>query len=334
MGKISFNPFDSLTIRDIVIKREKIYVFRIKEAKVALNYLLLFKLQIPSFYLGDTSVTITTPKNSISELGTYVKLKPGLFVIRDVEIFNLALDVKTKELTLQANTSLEIEPITQSLTRLDLKIRDLESQGAALKGVSLNLAKAKEGSLNIQSIQYNKAKISDIKSAVKFDGKTLALDNMSANIFEGTIHGNLVVKLDKEPKYFCRLDAENVDLERIEQDFELKEKFQMSGKIAGGLSCEGSGADFKIIDGQFSSMDPGGTLVVTDDKMLENVAKSSGQSMDILVESFKNYHYNTGIIKLGLEEGNLVLSLDLDGEAGKRNLTIVLHDFKIGKGEL
>jgi hypothetical protein len=71
-------------------------------------------------------------------------------------------------------------------------------------------------------------------------------------------------------------------------------------------------------------------LTITDDKFLNNVAKSSGQSLDILVESFKNYHYNTGVMKLSLERGDIVFDIALEGEAGKRNLSIVLHDFKLG----
>ncbi|MDP2911079.1 MAG: hypothetical protein Q8N76_01950, partial [Candidatus Omnitrophota bacterium] len=61
---------------------------------------------------------------------------------------------------------------------------------------------------------------------------------------------------------------------------------------------------------------------------LENVAKQSNQPLDIIVESFRNYNYNNGMISLGMESGNLVMDIKLDGKAGKRNLAVVLHNFK------
>jgi len=64
------------------------------------------------------------------------------------------------------------------------------------------------------------------------------------------------------------------------------------------------------------------------------MAINSGQSLDILVENFQNYHYNTGIMKLSFDKGNLIFNIDLEGGAGKRNLSITLHDFKLGKGDL
>jgi hypothetical protein len=47
------------------------------------------------------------------------------------------------------------------------------------------------------------------------------------------------------------------------------------------------------------------------------------------VESFKDYHYNTALMKLSFDKGNIILDVALEGEAGKRNLSIVLHDFKL-----
>jgi hypothetical protein len=49
----------------------------------------------------------------------------------------------------------------------------------------------------------------------------------------------------------------------------------------------------------------------------------------MLVESFKNYRYNTGILKLSLDKGNLIFDITLDGEAGRRKLDIVVHGFSL-----
>jgi len=233
-------------------------------------------------------------------------------------------------LTLAAKVSLELEPINQSLKYLDLKIDALESQGAKIENASLKLERDVPGELYIGKIQYDKAKILEVKGKTRLDRKGFSLDAASAKTFDGEIRGDLRMDLGKAPEYLCHLKFVNLDLDRFAQDFNLKEKFQASGKLVGELTLKGSGADIKILSGDFSAVDPGGRLTVTDDKFLKNVAQSSGESLDILVESFTDYHYNTGIMKLSLEGGNIVFNIALEGEAGKRNLSIVLHDFKLG----
>jgi hypothetical protein len=49
------------------------------------------------------------------------------------------------------------------------------------------------------------------------------------------------------------------------------------------------------------------------------------------VDSFKNYRYNAGVVELSLQGPDLVFDIRLEGDAGKRDLTIVLHDFKLTK---
>jgi hypothetical protein len=70
-------------------------------------------------------------------------------------------------------------------------------------------------------------------------------------------------------------------------------------------------------------------LTIKDSGYLENMARSSGQSLDILVESLKNYHYNSGVAKLSLERNNFIFDIFLEGETGKRNLKVTLHDFNL-----
>lgn len=83
----------------------------------------------------------------------------------------------------------------------------------------------------------------------------------------------------------------------------------------------------KDIKGYFNTAAPGGVLIIKDKMFLENVARQSNQPLDIIVESFRNYNYNNGIIKLSIESGNLTMEMRLDGMAGKRSLAVVLHDF-------
>jgi len=39
-------------------------------------------------------------------------------------------------------------------------------------------------------------------------------------------------------------------------------------------------------------------------------------------------------MNVSLDKGNLVLDISLDGETGKRNLNVIVHDFRLGRREL
>jgi hypothetical protein len=93
------------------------------------------------------------------------------------------------------------------------------------------------------------------------------------------------------------------------------------------LRLEGTGGSFRILDGAFAAREPGGKLIIKDKQFLERLAASTNQSLNMIVENFRDYHYNTGIIKAGIDQGNIVLNAELEGQAGKRSLGIVLHDF-------
>jgi hypothetical protein len=60
------------------------------------------------------------------------------------------------------------------------------------------------------------------------------------------------------------------------------------------------------------------------------MAEATSQPLSLLVENFKNYRYNIGQVGLGAEGSNVILNISLEGEAGKRQLSVVFHDFKLG----
>lgn len=185
------------------------------------------------------------------------------------------------------------------------------------------------GDLSIPQIKYQKAKIGPIHAKLKIDDKVLYLDSLTAQIFDGEAQGRISLNLDKKMAYQAVLNFTGIDIDRFIRDFDLEERFRMTGTLGGEVSLTGSGATIHAIEGDISTSQPGGKLTITDQRFLENLARTSQQSLDILVESFKNYYYNIGIVKLGMEEGSLLLDVRLDGDQGERNLSIVVHDFNL-----
>ncbi len=180
--------------------------------------------------------------------------------------------------------------------------------------------------LFVRQLKYNKVDLNDLKGMLRIDNNTLSSEYLSARIWDGQIKAGLNAKLDNLREYVVDLKLSGLNVERLINDFDLAERFQMSGTINGPINLKGSGNSVSILEGNLSAGSEGGKLIIKDNNFMQGMAQKTGQSLDLIVESFKDYHYNTGIIKLSLEQGNIILNVDLDGETGKRNLEIRLHN--------
>ena len=60
--------------------------------------------------------------------------------------------------------------------------------------------------------------------------------------------------------------------------------------------------------------------------MIRRLAENVKQPVEIVEAAFKEYHFDSGELSLGLEEGDVALSAHLDGAKGKRDIVIRLHD--------
>ncbi|KPK98301.1 MAG: hypothetical protein AMJ95_04895 [Omnitrophica WOR_2 bacterium SM23_72] len=248
--------------------------------------------------------------------------------IRKLESF----DIKIKQAVI-------VNSLSSLLNRriLKFKLEDVSFGPLALKElelshISIHIAPRKVqvlGDLSIPQIKYQKAKIGPLQAKLKIDDKVLYLDYLRAQIFNGKADGQVALNLDKEMNYQVTLNFTGLDIDRFIRDFDLEERFQMTGALSGEVSLRGSGATIQQIQGDLSTSQAGGKLTITDQRFLDNLARTSRQPLDILVESFKNYYYNIGIIKLGMEEGDLILDVRLDGEAGMRHLNIMVHEFNL-----
>jgi hypothetical protein len=193
----------------------------------------------------------------------------------------------------------------------------------------LNLSPDSAG-LYIPRVNYDNLKTGEIKSSAKFKDSAISMSPLSIDFLGGNIAGDFNISILRPDivKYDFNLKALNLNIRSFVEDFKLIDKFEMTGRLEGAMSLEGSGPGVNKLNGTFFTDQPGGVLIIKDTKFLENVAKNSKQPLDIIVESFKNYNYNSGILKLYMDNGNLVLDVNLEGQTGKRNLTVVLHEFK------
>lgn len=131
----------------------------------------------------------------------------------------------------------------------------------------------------------------------------------------------------KGQKYYATVHFANVAMGDVLDSFKLNDKLAWDGIMHGDLNISGEGRQMKIINGNLLSENKGGTIVIKDTQFLQNVAQNSKLPANLVVDSFQNYHYDSGSLKLYLEQEVLILDVALNGQTGKRNLKINLHDF-------
>ena len=186
------------------------------------------------------------------------------------------------------------------------------------------------GRISCAELKYEKLKVSGINGKASLKEDYLRFDSLSGLLLDGMFKGESSIKLDPSLRFQAKIDFISLDLAAFVKDFALDEKAEVSGKVSGFLKLLGGGQGLEVLDGNLEGGKEGGMLTIKDTQFLRNMARSSGQALDLVVESFKNYRYNTNKTTFSLEDNSLVFMVNLDGSAGKRSLDITLHDFNPG----
>lgn len=333
IGSCRLVALRQLSLFDVGIKNKQVYDFLVKEARAEYSIFSIFKGEVIKFFLKDAKMYINLPQENITAFSQYLNLGPkGVLRVKSLELSNFSLDVKAKDFNISGVVSSQLNLIEGIMDYLEIEIDSLDIQSLNLNNFSFKAAQgSSEGYFGITRIKYNKLSISGIKSEATLSGKELFLENFYAKAFDGNIGGNLKFKIDQDFSYGASLKITNLDIARFIDDFDLKEKFEMTGRLTGDLAFKGKRFYFEILNGKLSSLEPGGMLIIKDPRFLENIARNTNQSLNSLVENFKNYHYSIGDSNLFLDNGNLVLDIVLYGGKGRRELKIVLHDFRLKK---
>ena len=257
--------------------------------------------------------------------------KPGSISFYNIEVKkDKSYDISIKELGIAYDLrALLNKNITRvSFSDVSAGINPLKTFSAdRINILNLNPDSAE---LYIPRINYDNLKTGEIKSSVNFRDTAISMSPLFVNFLGGNITGELNILILSEGivKYDFNLKALDLNIRSFVEDFKLVDKFEMTGNLEGAMSLEGSGPALNELNGTFFTDRNGGILIIKDTRFLENIAKNSKQPLDIIVESFKNYNYNSGILKLYLSNGSIFMNISLNGETGRRDFTVVLHELK------
>jgi hypothetical protein len=325
----NINPLKALKLSDIQIAKADTYDIKISEVQVEFSPSSLLRRRILKFSLRNVAVVVDLGKRNIFDFVQEIKLPSGgLFIIDAVELSSLDIRLNSDRLNLKALISCQLDLPKKLIHCLDAQLASFEGFGINLHNAYIKVCqKSYQGIFRIGEIKYNKLLIGNIESKAALAGSTLSFESLSADLLGGKLQAGINLKLGQNPEYLFDLKFLDIDLHQFANDFNLNEKVEMTGRVGGSVTLKGSAAGLKILSGDFNAAAPGGALTIKDQEYLKKIAAYAGQSLDLLVESFKNYHYNTGVMSFGLKERSLILDINLEGEAGKRKLEIILHNF-------
>lgn len=329
------DPAHLIYIKDLEIKVPGVYDINIPELKISYSILSLIKGGILELYMGGTSFNVNMGTEDISRLNEYFNFKTGQGAIKveKVKVSNFGLIVKARDVNVSGKVSLEVSPKENLVKNIFLELDSMDMMGVFLgKGYIRGNPSAGGAECYFQNVKYNDVKLKDVSGILFVNENTVLLNPFSAKIFDGSVDGNMRYELDKNRGFVIELNAARVKLSTLVREMKLEEKFQMTGEVGGKAELLGNGFSLLQIEGGFATNSAGGVLTINDVSFLENMAKNSGESLDILMKSVKEYQYSVGLLKLSSDMNDLVLDASLEGTSGKRNFKLILHDILSKKG--
>jgi|GEM_PF-708757 len=323
---------DFIGFQDIEMRDGALYHLKIKEARVYYNLDSILDGKIEKVFLDGVYSKVNITRDGLPGLYPFPAGPAegqGRVSIAKFEAVNISLDLTIDDMKMKGNASLQIDLSKKAIDYLKLNISSLSTSLFQAEGAALSVVQNQDdGEFYIKAVNYNKLKIGDVTGKAGLKGDVLSISPVLVSFLGGNVKGEFSISLDKGMDYSLRLDSQGLEIKKFVDDMKFDEKFNMTGIMEGGFFMSGRGQEIMEIKGNFHSRLGGGILIIKDKAFLENVAKQANQPLDIIVESFRNYAYNNGIVGLDLEAGNLVMNLRLMGKTGKRDLTVVLHDFK------
>ena len=278
--------------------------------------------------LGDMGISLKTPSKNFPKL--QVPESNGGFLpllLASVSVRDLRFDIQTRDLSMNG---------ALSFTR-NLRSETFESLSLDLSSLALGLATAKEirassdapgtGDFSVGSLLFSKFKVENLRGLFQVSDAGVLLEKMNARFLDGTVKGRLTLtRLGTLPVCTAELDLTDIPVASFLKLWEWEKKVAANGKLRGHLIAEISGGKLTRLDGAMLAT-ADGNFVILDQAFLENIAARAKQPIEIVRASFEDYHYNTGTVGVSLEENKLRLRLDLEGEKGKRDLEVTLHDW-------
>ncbi len=278
--------------------------------------------------LEDVRLALETPSKNFPRLRAASSGKGLLpLLVPAVVVKDMRPDIRTADLALSGTLSFTRDMRSSAFRELTLDIRTLTLGGGAVSGLWASTDAPGAGRFGAAKISFDKFAAENLEGRFALSDAGVLLDGVRADLLGGRARAKLTAaRLGDAPVVTAEADLQGIPIASVLRLWEWDKKCAADGRVGGHLLAEFSAGKLSRLEGALVA-EGGGDLVVLDQRFLENIAERSKQPIEIVKASFENYHYNSGTVGISLQENGLRLGLDLEGEQGKRDLEVTLHDW-------
>lgn len=266
---------------------------------------------------GRALATIAAPSLQVSSGGYF----PAVVIVLD----RCRLIVHTADARCDAVVSGAYDLSRRRLECAELSLSSLAYGPFQCEGLHAAFDRDHPSRLSVQSAAFDKLKVSAISADTAMRGDTLVFSQGRALVLGGLVGFDAVLPVHDPLGYQARLQLKGMDVAALVNDFKWQEKVRADGLLSGIVTVDPQPGTIGRINGRLQADDPGGTVNILDRAFLENIARWSKQPVELITESFRDYRYQSGVLTIDSQGGDIVLEASLSGTQGKRDLTIILH---------
>lgn len=322
--------FDSLSIKGTTLNAKD---FDISAKNIEIKF--RFQKDVPIYYISDINLSGIILKIKPSEDGGKISGKKTIPIVLPVlvrpirlNLENIKIEFKSKPLELNSNFSFMAEIASNSIYLKDACIYNfsMRSQDFEITNLSLKKFRKDRYLLKIPAMRVKDKTLNNFYIPVK-SGVNQLLFPLAKNPFLGPA-GFVTAKLDltRYDNFCFAAKFQDASFEEVIDIF-ASEEAAFKGLFDGSLQiCLSS---FKISKVQADFKNKGNGFI--------NVKKESSfafvknyldtASYNALIDNFKNYEYNIGIISARKEDDTLSVNLDFTSDSmGRRNIAINFHN--------
>jgi hypothetical protein len=326
---VRFYPLGRCTISGISVTHPQYHV-TVRQVTAAYSARVLTGL-VSSVTVDDAAIAISLGTKDVSSLRSLFPARvggPGLVRFREIELRRAQIKLQSRDVNAVLLVTLKADGLKRQVQRLDAALDSLSYAGCTVERASLTALQGEEtGLLYCGAISYGKISARNLESPVGLQANTLSFPRITAALFGGKLLGKIDVTLGLPVSYRLAMRARGVEFADVVKQLKVEDKFTASGPLEGTLLVEGAGSMLGVVDGDFHAAQPG-VLSIRDRRIIENIGKTMPQRMaaDLLMETLKNYKYNTCTIRTGMSEEGLTCGMVFEAEAGgKIAFTVVVH---------
>jgi hypothetical protein len=182
----------------------------------------------------------------------------------------------------------------------------------------------------IDELAWNGIAATKVWSSVTFDPNGI-YGRLGGDCENGYLKGNFEVYYTKGFQWNADFFADKIESQPIAQKLAGK-YFSLTGTLDGKIAVQGKATKILSCKGALDMAHPGMLEIHSLDSLMKEVPQTLQQkAMQIALQAFRSYPYQTGALRLDYQPSGGAATLKLAGPQGKREFSVYLHPYETSK---